>query len=81
MSDLFCSYLICVTGFARIGGYAGLEEKFLGQDAWPNISREYVQLVSSGRNVTEYQLRYAKCGMKRSCICVFKEYLVGYLIA
>ena len=56
------TYSCSAVGFARIGGYSGLESKFL--DAQPNITRDYYQSLNQGENVTEYQMRYAKCGKK-----------------
>lgn len=57
-------YHLTGLGFAKIGGYTGLESKFL--DAQPNITREYYNLMSQGENATDYQMRYAKCG--KNCI-------------
>ena len=49
-------------GFFEIGGYAGLEEKFLGPQAWPNFTKDYVTRTELGLNVTAAQEKYAKCG-------------------
>ena len=50
------------SGYARIGGYGSLEEKFLGSDAWPNFTRTYESLKEGGKNVSDVMEKYAKCG-------------------
>ena len=51
------------SGFVRVGGYAGLLDQFVGPAAWPNFTREYENMTRLGLNTTEYQDRYAPCGM------------------
>jgi len=65
---LLTVFYTCVptfTGFTKIGGYAGLEEKFLGPEAWPNFTRQYVDMVEAGQNVSDHMETYAKCGKGR----------------
>ncbi|KAF6035500.1 SLC5A9 [Bugula neritina] len=57
------AFVLMVISFTRIGGYAGLEEKFLGPEAWPNFTRQYVDMVEAGQNVSDHMETYAKCGM------------------
>ena len=56
-------FLNSFSGFVRVGGYAGLLDQFVGPAAWPNFTREYENMTRLGLNTTEYQDRYAPCGM------------------
>ncbi|KAF6035499.1 SLC5A9 [Bugula neritina] len=57
--------ILMTISFTKIGGYAGLEEKFLGPEAWPNFTRQYVDMVEAGQNVSDHMETYAKCGLTK----------------
>ena len=57
-------------GFVKIEGYDGLEDKFVGPQAWPNFTREWKDSIDAGLNVSEHQAKYGKCGKYRIYIYI-----------
>lgn len=53
-----------IKGFTNeeVGGYEGIKEKFITTAAWPNFTRQYMEMVKNGDNTTAYQQQYAHCG-------------------